>query len=286
VIAGLIGFTSSSARGSIGIYFTQEVYLKLIERMFGESFKKIDRQNEDAAAEMMNIIFGCAKVTLNEQGHGIKLSIPSVLRGNNIKAKDSKTNEVIVTVFKTDLGDFFLEFALVPFKETEKIKSSTRVFDNATKAAFFKPFVDSTITTLKAMASVTANPGTPSTKKNSDAFSFDLAGIIGITSDGISGSYMLSFKQDVFLKVMSRMLGEEFTQLQPGMEDGVAELLNIILGAAKVILNDQQGHSIQMALPSLLQGDLLKSNVQVGKMTIVIPFYSDVGRFVVEVTVD
>jgi CheY-specific phosphatase CheX len=224
---------------------------------------------------------------LNQMGHNLRVSIPSVLRGGNIVSPSSNTHEVLVFPFQMDQGEFFLEFTIIPLKEDEKVEeTSGDAFDSANKAAFFKPFVDATISTLKVMCNVTANPGTPSAKKSSEAFSFDLAGIIGITSDRISGSYMVSFKTDVFLKMMSRMLGEEFTKIEPGMEDGVAELLNIILGNAKVVLNDQQGHSIQMALPSLVHGTTVRSNMNPGKTAIVIPFYSDIGRFVVEVMID
>jgi chemotaxis protein CheX len=287
-VAGLIGVTSETAKGSIGIYFPKAVFLKLVSRMFDENVVTIDRTNEDAAAEMMNIIFGNAKIALNEQGHNFKVSIPTVLRGGNVAAPSSAQHEVNVFPFQMDAGEFYLEFTLVPLKASEKATKSTKsvTFNTAAKAAFFKPFVDATIATLQTMCSFKATTGTPSSKKSSEAFSFDLAGIIGITSENLTGSYMLSFKKDVFLNVMSKMLGETFTELQPGMEDGVAELLNIILGQAKTILNDQHGHSIQMALPTLVHGDSIRSNTHPGKTTIVIPFYSEVGRFIVEVTID
>jgi chemotaxis protein CheX len=286
-VAGLIGLTSDNARGSIGIYFPSAVYLKLVSRMFDEEVDKIDRTNEDAAAEMMNIIFGDAKVILNNAGHGLMVSIPSVLRGGQVFSAGSSVHDVTVFPFEMDAGVFYLEFTLIPLKESEKVvKKGVAKLDGPAKAAFFKPFVDCTITTMKTLCGVTATPGSPASKKNSEEFSFDLAGLIGITSEGITGSYMVSFKKDVFLKMMSKMLGETFTQVEPGMEDGVAELLNIILGAAKVILNDHQGHSIQMALPALVHGDTIKSHVSPGKITFVIPFYSDIGRFVAEITID
>src|SRR4051812_42412651 len=53
-VAGIIGVTSETARGSIGIYFPQAIYLSLVSRMFDEKIVKIDKNNEDAAAEMMN----------------------------------------------------------------------------------------------------------------------------------------------------------------------------------------------------------------------------------------
>ncbi len=284
-IAGLIGITSATARGSVGIYFQKEIYLELLTQMLGESVTKIDKTNEDAAAELMNIIFGDAKLALNQQGHNIQMAIPNVLRGGKMISPESKLQKMVVIPIKTKMGRFFLEFALNPLKDSEKIKDSkSRTLTNADRAAFFKPFVDGTIGALKVQCGIDASPGSPSAKTSSDSVSYDIAGFIGITSESLNGSYTLSFKKDVYLKLVSKMLGEEFTELPPGLEDAVAELLNIILGSAKVVLNDQQGHSIQMALPTLIYGDTIRSNTQAGKTTIVIPFYSDVGRFNVEVT--
>jgi chemotaxis protein CheX len=289
-VGGLIGVTSATNRGSIGIYFTEALYLKMISRLYDENATKIDRTNEDAGAEIMNIIFGDAKVTLNQMGHNFRVSIPSVIRGTKISSPSSKLVDVLVFPFQTDAGDFCLEFTLIQLKEQEKIveveKKGMGAFASISQAIFFKPFIDATISTLKTMCQVTASTGTPSAKKTSDAFSFDIAGQIGITSESVCGSYMVTFKKEVFLKMMSKMLGEEFKEIEPGMEDGVAELLNIILGHAKRTLNDDYGHAIQMALPTLIHGTTVRSNIQAGKTTIVVPFYSDIGRFVVEIIVN
>jgi CheY-specific phosphatase CheX len=96
----------------------------------------------------------------------------------------------------------------------------------------------------------------------------------------------MSFKKEIFLQVISRMLGETFTEISPGIEDGVTELLNIILGTAKAILNDQHGHSIEMALPTLLYGENIQSTVDPQKTVIVIPFDSEVGPFGVEISIN
>lgn len=286
-VAGIIGITSDQTRGSVGIYFPQAVFLTLVSRMFDEKVLKIDRTNEDAAAEMMNIIFGDARVRLTKLGHVFRVSIPSVLRGGQVVTPGSTLHDVTVIPFQLDGGEFCLEFTFIPLKESEKVKKmGVRIVDSSQKAAFFKPFVDCTINSLQIMGGIQSSPGTPSAKKNSESFSFDLAGVIGITSEGLTGSYMVSFKEDVFLKMMSKFLGETYSKIEPGMEDGVAELLNIILGGAKKVLNEQHGHSIQMAFPSVVHGNSVKSNIQVGKTTIVIPFYSDIGRFVIEVVID
>jgi hypothetical protein len=48
---------------------------------------------------------------------------------------------------------------------------------------------------------------------------------------------------------MGKMLGEEFKAITQDLQTGAAELLNIIFGSAKVVLNEQ-GYAIQKAIPT------------------------------------
>jgi CheY-specific phosphatase CheX len=85
-----------------------------------------------------------------------------------------------------------------------------------------------------------------------------VAGVIGITSPELQGSMSIQFPAAVFLDIMNGMLGEEMTELAPGMEDGAAEITNIIFGNAKAALNGN-GYGIQMAIPTLLTGKSIRS---------------------------
>ncbi|MFZ9596194.1 MAG: chemotaxis protein CheX [Bdellovibrionia bacterium] len=289
-VAGMIGLTSETARGSVGIYFSYKVFLSLLSRLFQETQTQITRNNEDAAAEILNIIFGSAKAELNKTGHQLQFSIPQVIRGGNVSTQNGSAQEVIISTFNSDLGEFQLEFTLLPAQSSSRNPENSKPMTAAEKAAFFKPFVNATIETFQQMCQIKCIARQPFSKKMEKAqfvdLSFDLAGFIGITSDQISASYLLSFKKIVFLQVMSRMLGESFKEITPGMEDGVAELLNIILGHAKAILNDQYGHTIQMALPTLLYGEAIHTSVDPEKTVLVIPFDSEVGPFGVEITIN
>ena len=284
-VAAVIGLTSKVVKGSVGAYFTTPVFLELLSKMLGEKVEQLAPELEDASAELVNIIFGDAKVTLNQAGHGIEMAVPTVIRAKRVLAAGSVQNEVMVIPFRAAQGDFYLEITLAQTPEAEqKLQKVEGVISNKSKAAFFKPFIDATMTIFKAQCGIEANPGTPSAKTSSDAFSFDIAASIGITSATVHGTYMVSFKKDVYLKLLSKMFDEPFDEIRPGYEDAVCEILNMILGAAKVVLNDQFGYSIQMAIPTLLYGETIKSGVNTKVSTIVIPFFSDIGRFVVEVT--
>jgi chemotaxis protein CheX len=149
-------------------------------------------------------------------------------------------------------------------------------------ASFFKPFIDGTLNTLKVSCGTEGKPGKPFIKGSQQQPSFGIAAVIGLTSSAFIGTITICFTEALYLKLMSRMLGEEFTELTQELQDGAAELLNIIFGHAKVVLN-QQGYTIQKAIPTVIRGEKLQTT-HLGKVKlIVLPFTTDSGEFHVEI---
>jgi len=285
-IAGFIGITSSMMKGSIALCFPKAVFIDLLEKMIGEKVSEISKDNEDAAAELLNIIFGDAKVVLNAKGHAIQMAIPSVLRGESSQSSYTKGHVVKVHPFETAVGEFYVEFLL---RESEpSVLDTTTAPAGPVKAheeaAFFRPFVEGMLKTLNVQCKTDAKAGKPFKKQTSNDYVFDVAGVVGITSKTVNGSFMLSFRLPVFLKLVSQMIGQEYAQFEPGLEDGVAELVNIILGSAKNVLN-QQGHGLQGAIPTVVHGKTMMANASAGRNTIVVPFTCDYGEFHVEITI-
>ena len=150
---------------------------------------------------------------------------------------------------------------------------------------FFKPFIDGTRTTFKIQCGVEITHGKPFFKGTQKQPSFEIAGIIGITSAGFNGSIAICFPEQVYLKIMSNMLGENYTQISDDLKDGAAELLNIIYGSAKVVLN-QQGHSILKAIPTVISGSNLNTSHFAKSKVMVLPFRIEEGEFDIEIAVD
>ncbi|OFZ19193.1 MAG: hypothetical protein A2X94_11250 [Bdellovibrionales bacterium GWB1_55_8] len=285
-VAGLIGLTSSVVNGSIVLCFPKEVFLQLMEKMIGENPGEITKENEDAAAELLNIIFGQAKVVLNRKGYAVQMAIPSVLRGGEVHSSYSSVHKVRVYPFETPAGQFYVEFLLNEHpKEADADAGTIPVTSASARAQFFKPIIDSTVKTLKIQCGLDAKPGKPFSRASSDDYSFDVAGIVGITSKSLGGSFMLSFDRDVFLKLVNRLLGEAYTDFVPGCEDAVSELVNIILGSSRAILN-AQGHGVQTAIPTVIHGDAITSKFEQRRPAIVIPFTSEIGPFHIEITIE
>ncbi len=147
-------------------------------------------------------------------------------------------------------------------------------------ANFFKPFVDGAKHTLKLQCSLDAKPCKPFYKPEksdggANVIQYDIAGIIGLTSTTFTGSIALCFPKTVFLEIMGKMLGENFSEITDELSDGAAELLNIIFGQAKAVLNEQ-GHSLEKAIPTVIRGTNIQTRPLSKNPTIVLPF--DIGN--------
>lgn len=150
---------------------------------------------------------------------------------------------------------------------------------------FFKPFVDSTLKVLSVQCKVDAIPQKPFIKGTQPQPVFEIAAVIGITSAAFTGSVTLCFPEKAFLVLMSNMLGEQQTEINCYLQDGAAELLNMIFGATKVILNER-GYQFQSAIPSVILGEKLKTAHMTQKKVFVLPFEFPDNEFHIEISAE
>ena len=149
---------------------------------------------------------------------------------------------------------------------------------------FINPFLTATTKVLSVQCQTEAKAQKPYTKLASEKFTGDISGVIGLVSEAFSGSVVISFPGSTFLKVMSRMLGEEYKEINKEIEDGAGELTNIIFGQAKILLNDK-GFGIKTAIPSVVSGqDHSVQQLSKGPR-VAIPFETDIGPFTIEICV-
>lgn len=111
-ISGVIGLISDSFSGSVNITFPEKVFLEIVSGMLGEEYTEMSQDIVDAAGEITNMIFGQAKVILNEKGYGIKTAIPSVVSGKNHSLEALTKGPIVVVPFESSKGSFFVEICL------------------------------------------------------------------------------------------------------------------------------------------------------------------------------
>jgi len=143
-------------------------------------------------------------------------------------------------------------------------------------------FRTGTTVTMEVQCQVTLKAGEPYVKTQQNRVIHDIAATIGLMSKTLTGAVALGFKEEVFLKIISKMLGEKYDAITTEVEDGCGELLNIIFGQAKKILNEK-GHTFGKTLPSIFVGHSLRVRQLTPSPTIILPFESSEGLFHLEV---
>jgi len=147
-------------------------------------------------------------------------------------------------------------------------------------ARFINPFLQGTISVLKTMAFIEPKPGKPYLKKDVLARG-DVSGIIGFTGE-VNGSMALSFSEKSILKIVSNMLGEEINEVNGDITDAVGEITNMISGVARKEL-ESIGLNVSAAIPTVVSGKGHSIKHILGGPSIVIPFETVDGPFVVDV---
>lgn len=147
---------------------------------------------------------------------------------------------------------------------------------------FINSFVEATTDVLTTMAGVTPHADKPYLKKNRIAGG-DVSGIIGLTGDA-SGSMALSFSEKAILRIVSNMLGEEIIEINGDIKDAVGEITNMISGAARKKI-ESLGLNITSAIPTVIAGKNHSVTHVLGGPSIIIPFQTEAGSFVIDVCI-
>ena len=148
---------------------------------------------------------------------------------------------------------------------------------------FMNPFIDATLNVLKVTTDTDAVKEEMNIAKG-EAFKGDISAFYPIHSPMFQGFFCISFPKDTYLKLMSRMLYSEFTEINDDNVDGVGELCNQIFGNAKAFFNDKFNTSIQMATPSITVGSDHKVMSVLKTPRVVVRFATELGHFFVEVS--
>lgn len=111
-ISGTLKVTSPYFSGSIAVSFSNEVYKKILGHMVQEEIKDINIDNQDGAAEILNVIYGNTKAQLNEHGYEMKRAIPSVIRGPKHKIYHDSKVPILLVPFDSDAGRFYIQICV------------------------------------------------------------------------------------------------------------------------------------------------------------------------------
>ncbi len=110
-IAVLSSLNSSKFNAIQVIHMGKKTFLRLLERMLGETYPEINAESQDAAAEIANQVIGYAKSQPCLQDHDIHAAIHTVTTGNDLRVKHFSSDGKFVSQLDTDLGMITIEIA-------------------------------------------------------------------------------------------------------------------------------------------------------------------------------
>lgn len=140
-------------------------------------------------------------------------------------------------------------------------------------------FIAGTVITIQTMCNITPQclfPLRHSVLPNKGELC--IAGVVDIVSEKQTSTAAICFPKDCYLKVMENFLDTPCTQLDKDLMDGAAEMMNMIFGHAKKVLN-LKGLNLQMAIPKVVAGQSSTLKGIDDGTTNIFPFQSDAGDF-------
>lgn len=146
---------------------------------------------------------------------------------------------------------------------------------------YINPFLFAAKNVLETMAQTEVRPQKPRLKQEKTTYG-EVTGIIGMVSEKMSGSMLVSFSASCILQIVANMLMESKKEkIDEDVVDAVGELTNMICGGAKAELS-KSGLKFNLAQPIMVVGKGVEIKAYTNNLTIVIPFDTDSGNFVIE----
>lgn len=142
------------------------------------------------------------------------------------------------------------------------------------KAEHINPFIESVFEVFENMLECKPEMG-GARLSGPNEHSSDLVGIIGLSG---TAQFTVAVRLPVLtaLAIISKMLGIQVRTVDSGIIDGVGEIVNIIAGNAKAKF---EGHDLSMSLPTVIRGNILKSDSLQDCEWLELPFSSSLGDF-------
>ncbi len=108
-VSAIVGLTGDK-NGSISISFTKKCAVAMVKNMLGDDVADIIQDAKDAVGEITNMISGQARSGLAQLGLNMSASTPTIIFGDNHTVSHVTKAPVIAIPFKTEHGDFTIEF--------------------------------------------------------------------------------------------------------------------------------------------------------------------------------
>lgn len=100
-ITGMVGFAGTYS-GVISIHCPVALALKVTSNMLGVECEEVNEDLNDAIGEIANMLGGSVKQVLSKGGLDVKLSIPTVISGEDYTVNSLSDNDCVVVPFTVE----------------------------------------------------------------------------------------------------------------------------------------------------------------------------------------
>lgn len=142
---------------------------------------------------------------------------------------------------------------------------------------FLNPFTEAAVKVLEAECGLMVNKGQLMMQKS--ALTADEVTVLISLVGQVEGTVLYGMNIVTALSLVSRVMGQDFTEFDDLARSGVAELGNVITGQATIKLS-QAGYESQISPPTLIEG----KDVEISTLDfqrIVVPLKTDAGMVTV-----
>lgn len=114
-IVGMMELESRGSRGRFLLSMNREAFFEVYQNMLGDKIESIGKDESDAVGEIVNIIYGQAKIDLNRRGFAFDRAFPTVFFGDKISGCQFAIGKAVVLAFATPAGivEVDIEFSKV-----------------------------------------------------------------------------------------------------------------------------------------------------------------------------
>jgi chemotaxis protein CheX len=147
------------------------------------------------------------------------------------------------------------------------------------RAEFINPFLQAATEILESELGTAPERGNVGLQRSAYT-SGEVTAVVAVTGD-VSGMVMLAMTEETARGVVSKMMGQDFPDLDSLAQSGIAEIANVITGRAATLLAEA-GFPSDLAPPLLLVGkNTMISTLDVQRL--VIPMETEFGAVEVQV---
>jgi chemotaxis protein CheX len=112
-VSGLIGMKAEGVSGSVALSLTLPAIREISRSMLGEEIASADNEAADLAGELTNMLVGCAKRILAENGYDFDMQTPQLLSGDGHEIVHHYSGQTVLLPVHIGQDEFYIELNFV-----------------------------------------------------------------------------------------------------------------------------------------------------------------------------